>query len=297
MEVAGSLVVNTLAGNKAVMINALLAALIEAGGSASGMGALVHLKDGTGDLRIKFNAVDGTLLIYPDGKGAAPAEGAASARLLGSKGDLLLGGGGTYGFLGLYTPTGLSRIRLFAQQARFYLGGNGADGDLMVFPAGGDNANPDGATIWLQGSSGDISLRNGDCAEEFDVPPVVGVTPGAVMIAESESGLRPCSEPYDKRVAGVLAGAGDTRPGIILGRRSSAEAGDRQPIALVGRVNCLVDTGYGAVTVGDLLVTSPTLGHAMKAADPTGAFGAVVGKALRAKSEGRGLLPVLVALL
>jgi hypothetical protein len=34
----------------------------------------------------------------------------------------------------------------------------------------------------------------------------------------------------------------------------------------------------------------------MKASDPTRAFGAVLGKALRAHSEGRGLVPILVAL-
>jgi hypothetical protein len=34
----------------------------------------------------------------------------------------------------------------------------------------------------------------------------------------------------------------------------------------------------------------------MKATDPLRAFGAVIGKALRPKKEGKGLIPILVAL-
>jgi hypothetical protein len=48
--------------------------------------------------------------------------------------------------------------------------------------------------------------------------------------------------------------------------------------------------------VGDLLTTSPTLGHALRASDPTTAFGTVIGKALRPQATGEGMIPVLVAL-
>jgi len=48
--------------------------------------------------------------------------------------------------------------------------------------------------------------------------------------------------------------------------------------------------------VGDLLTTSPTPGHAMRADDPGRAFGAVLGKALRPLADGQGLVPILVAL-
>jgi hypothetical protein len=34
----------------------------------------------------------------------------------------------------------------------------------------------------------------------------------------------------------------------------------------------------------------------MKAADPTKAFGAVIGKALRPLASGKGLIPILIAL-
>jgi hypothetical protein len=48
--------------------------------------------------------------------------------------------------------------------------------------------------------------------------------------------------------------------------------------------------------VGDLLTTSPTPGHAMKATDPLRAFGAVLGKALLPLRSGQGLIPVLIAM-
>ena len=64
----------------------------------------------------------------------------------------------------------------------------------------------------------------------------------------------------------------------------------------MGKVFCKVDAQFGAIEVGDLLTTSPTTGHAMRAEDPMKAFGAVIGKALRPLAEGQGLIPVLIAL-
>jgi hypothetical protein len=64
----------------------------------------------------------------------------------------------------------------------------------------------------------------------------------------------------------------------------------------MGKVYCKVDATDAAIAVGDLLTTSRTPGHAMKAEDPVRAFGAVIGKALRPLSGGLGLVPVLVAL-
>jgi hypothetical protein len=68
------------------------------------------------------------------------------------------------------------------------------------------------------------------------------------------------------------------------------------PVALLGKVYCKVDAECGSVDVGDLLTTSATPGHAMKAGDPLKAFGAVIGKALRPLQAGQGLIPILVAL-
>ena len=100
---------------------------------------------------------------------------------------------------------------------------------------------------------------------------------------------------YDKRVAGVISGAGDYKPGIVLDKRQPS-SGNRQPVALLGKVFCKVDAQFGAIEVGDLLTSSPTPGHAMKTDDPFKAFGAVIGKALRPLTEGQGLIPILIAL-
>jgi hypothetical protein len=94
-------------------------------------------------------------------------------------------------------------------------------------------------------------------------------------------------------VAGVCSGAGAFRPGLVLGRRQSP---NRLPIALVGKVYCKVDADQAAIEVGDLLTTSPTAGHAMKATNPSRAFGAVIGKAMEPLASGLGLIPILVAL-
>ena len=94
---------------------------------------------------------------------------------------------------------------------------------------------------------------------------------------------------------GVGAGAGDLRPGVVLGRDGGG--GQRVTVALIGRAHCKVDASYGPVETGDLLTTSPTRGHAMLAADPARAFGAILGKALRPLSHGRATVPILVALL
>ncbi len=142
--------------------------------------------------------------------------------------------------------------------------------------------------------TGDIRLLNADCAEDFDICETEQIEPGMVMALGEDGKLRQSQQAYDKRVAGVVSGAGDYKPGIVLDQQPST--GLRLPIALLGKVYCKTDASYGEIRIGDLLTTSPTPGHAMKADDPAQAFGAVIGKALRPLKEGQGLIPVLIAL-
>ena len=100
------------------------------------------------------------------------------------------------------------------------------------------------------------------------------------------------SHAYDTRVAGVVS----ARPGLLLG-----EAGeDRTKVAHSGRVRVKVDAHYGPIAAGDLLVTSPTPGHAMRSTpvDLGGTLihrpGTLVGKALEPLQEGRGEILVLL---
>lgn len=140
----------------------------------------------------------------------------------------------------------------------------------------------------------DVVISNGDCAEDFDLTGSESAAPGTVMCLDPDGGVRPSTSPYDKSVAGVISGAGGYQPGIILDRQRSQTR--RVPLALVGKVFCNVSADYAPIEVGDLLTTSSTPGHAMKAIDSHQAFGAVVGKALRPLATGRGMIPILIAL-
>jgi len=143
-------------------------------------------------------------------------------------------------------------------------------------------------------NGGDVILANGDCAEDFDASIVEGIEPGTVMVIDDAGVLRESQDAYDRRVAGVVAGAGNLRPAIILDRHP--EQTSRIPIALVGKTYCKVDAQHGPIAVGDLLTTASTPGHAMKADDLNKAFGAVIGKALRPLIAGCSLIPILISL-
>jgi hypothetical protein len=142
--------------------------------------------------------------------------------------------------------------------------------------------------------TGDIRLLNADCAEDFDLSGTDKIDPGTVMVIDDEGVLCASEQAYDKRVAGVISGAGGGRPAIVLDKQNTDS--NRMPIGLVGKVYCRVDAQYSPIEVGDLLTTSPTRGHAMKADDPLKSFGSVIGKALRPLNIGQGLIPILIAL-
>lgn len=141
----------------------------------------------------------------------------------------------------------------------------------------------------------DIILAGQDCAEHFETAEHEAVEPGMVMVLGDEGALQSSSKAYDKRVVGIVSGAGGLKPAVILGKQESHDG--RKPIALSGRVFCRVDAKYGPIEMGDLLTTSDTPGHAMKATDSMRAFGAVLGKAMAPLPTGQGLIPVLVGLL
>jgi hypothetical protein len=145
-------------------------------------------------------------------------------------------------------------------------------------------------------SADDVILSGAVCAEEFDLEPASRREPGTVLVIGPDRRLVHCASAYDKRVAGVVSGAGDRRPGIVLGRRHNWSGTAGVPVALSGTVDCWVDATEAPVDIGDLLTTSPTPGHAMRATDSHRSFGAVIGKALDGLRGGIGTVPVLVTL-
>ena len=140
----------------------------------------------------------------------------------------------------------------------------------------------------------DIMLTGADCAEQFDIASPAVVVPGTVLVIGPNGALEESRSAYDRKVAGVVSGAGGFQPGIVLDKRDSRSP--RQPIALIGKVYCKVDADAAPIEIGDLLTTSHIPGHAMKAADPSRAFGALLGKALSPLADGQGVIPILVAL-
>lgn len=109
--------------------------------------------------------------------------------------------------------------------------------------------------------------------------------PGDVMAISTHTDrtMELASEPYSTRVAGVYA----TKPGVLLSQHGVDGAPEHEvPVGVVGVVPTKVTLEGGPIRRGDLLVTSSTHGHAMRAEPvlvngveiyPTGA---ILGKAL-----------------
>ncbi len=136
-----------------------------------------------------------------------------------------------------------------------------------------------------------------DLAEPFQVSGSEEIEPGMVVcIDASQPGqLRLSDRPYDRTVAGIVSGANDLSPGLVMAQVGGKVDGTH-PVALTGRAYCLADAGSGSIEPGDLLTTSGVDGHAMKATDAERSQGAIIGKAMTSLERGRGLVLVLVSL-
>lgn len=214
----------------------------------------------------------------------------------GQEANITLGGNGKDGDIWFKDADGNNAIHIDGNQANMFMGGNGRDGDIALFASSENNPNDDAskATIHLDGNAGDITLRNADCAEEFTVATAIEARPGDAMVLGSDGLLHPCDTPYDTRAVGVISGADLYKPGIVLDRQP--DVADRHPIALVGKVCVRVTDENGPIKVGDLLTTSSTSGHAMRAGRDPRAFGAVIGKAFEDHDSGTGMIPIVIAL-
>ncbi|HWB87115.1 MAG TPA: hypothetical protein VG675_23430 [Bryobacteraceae bacterium] len=257
-----------------------------------GAGGDVHLQSEDGQETLVLRGSAGIAAVGGGGKdGVLIVKGAGDKEtviLKGATGSLILGGaGGHDGDITIKTAAGNNTITLDGSDALLTLGGVGANGDIII-----KNDN-DIETIKITGADGDITFLNADVAEEFDVPAGLldDVAPGVVVVLDEEGRIVPCERAYDGRVAGIVAGAGSYRPGIVLDRSGAM---NRRPVALAGKVYCWVDAGAHSVRAGDLLTTSSNRGHAMAATDRARAFGSVIGKALRPLTSGCALIPVLV---
>lgn len=140
-----------------------------------------------------------------------------------------------------------------------------------------------------------VQINGADLSEQFDVNADQPVVPGMVVCIDpaAPGALTIATEAYDKKVAGIVSGAGGVRTGLLMGQKDTLAHGDHA-VALTGRVWCCADARYGAIQPGDQLTTSPTAGHAMKASDLGRAHGAIIGKAMTGLADGHGMVLVLV---
>jgi hypothetical protein len=146
------------------------------------------------------------------------------------------------------------------------------------------------------GDVSSLTIRGGaDLAEPFAMSQR-DIEPGTVVVIDEENPgkLKSSTRAYDKQVAGIVSGANGVRPGISMIQEDKLELGEN--VALSGRVYVRADASNGAIRPGDLLTTSDTPGHAMKVTDYVKAHGAIIGKAMVALHEGRGMVLVLVTL-
>lgn len=137
-----------------------------------------------------------------------------------------------------------------------------------------------------------------DFAESVAVRGLSGLyMPGDLLAIDPSSTrqLRLTGEPYSTLVAGVYS----TKPGIVASPRTlGTTTAQEVPLAVIGIVPTKVTAENGAITTGDLLVSSSTPGRAMKGTDRARMVGAVIGKALEPLPPGKkeGMIQVLVTL-
>ena len=116
-----------------------------------------------------------------------------------------------------------------------------------------------GSKLDVNGSinvSGNINAKYQDVAEWVETAEPLEA--GTVVIVDPTDPNRvlPAPRAYDTRVAGAVSPS----RALILGEKSDTKA----MVAQSGRVRVKADATYGAIKIGDLLVTSPTPGYAMR---------------------------------
>jgi len=174
---------------------------------------------------------------------------------------------------------------------------------VLARSAGFSDSNPGLAVVGTAQISGMLTVKavqitGADFSEKFQVRETKGRRePGMVVAidADNPGKLVLSTTAYNRRVAGVLSGAGGINPGMTMGQPGTLADGD-QPVALSGRVYVWADASNGPIAPGDLLTTSKVAGHAMKVTNYGKAQGATIGKAMTALPEGRGLVLTLLTL-
>jgi hypothetical protein len=175
-----------------------------------------------------------------------------------------------------------------------FSGNSSMAGNLTLKRAGSSIAFADGtvqSTAFIPANCG------ADYAESVDVTgDRTKYEPGDILVIDPNAPGKflKSNQSYSTLVAGIYS----TQPGFVGRLHPKGAETDKTevPMAMVGRVPTKVTTENGPIKVGDLLVASSTLGHAMKGTDRSLLTGAVIGKALGSLDSGTGIIEVLVTL-
>lgn len=270
------------------------------GNSGGGMLAL-NEADGTETVAVTANGAGNIVLRQADG---SQGFGISANNGTGGGGLAIYRDNGTFagqmtvassaGFLGLANSAGVNK---------FVAVGATAAGGAALYLTDSTGA----TTITLdsdQGNEGRITTQvltitgGSDLSENFEINAAKDELQAGMIVSidpKNPGELVLAREAYDNKVAGIVSGAGGVKTGMLMSQ-AGTKADGKHPVALTGRVYCQVDASYGAIQPGDMITTSSTPGHGMKATDRERAFGSIIGKAMTGLTEGKGLVLVLVSL-
>ncbi|MDP0490215.1 MAG: hypothetical protein Q7Q71_04105 [Verrucomicrobiota bacterium JB023] len=283
-------------------------------GESSGAGYL-SVRNNTGSTRVAIDGEglnDGGSIVVDD------ETGTQTVRLLGAQAS------GKGGSLTLYEDDGSATVALRQDTGSerggeiiLYDGDGNSRIDMEASESGEDGAQivlrdaTGAATLTLDGefgaggasrvTTGTVQITGGsDLSEQFEISDgmsEIAPEPGMLVCIDPENpgALKPSSRAHDRTVAGIISGAGGINPGMLMGQVDSIADGEH-PVALTGRVYCMVDDSNGEILPGDLITTSDTPGHGMKVVDHEQARGAIIGKAMTRLEGDSGLVLVLVSL-
>jgi len=98
---------------------------------------------------------------------------------------------------------------------------------------------------------------------------------------------------YDRSVIGIISGANDINPGLILHQEETVMDG-KYPVAIAGQVYVYAEATKHAISIGDFVTTSDIPGYVMKSLRQKGK-GAIIGKAITSLDKGKkGFVLILV---
>lgn len=263
-------------------------------GVAQGSGAC----RGVWGYTLSDNGIGGLFQSFADNGVALRAQGTGSGRnrAVLQVHNSMVGGGAMSAYMTANTNFATAHLRNDGNGQVLYLHNGGTD---AAGTGGGDFItamnNPESDAQFRVLTSGEVRSDVGfntpaaDFAEMLDAEP--GLEPGDVLAIGADGRLARSERPHQESLAGVYS----TQPGFVGGKPVDGALDGHVPLAVVGIVPVKASAENGAILPGDLLTSSATPGHAMRA-NGDARVGCVIGKALEPIPAGTGRIRMLVVL-